>query len=1021
MTVHHATALLVAAMAALLLCPAALSEAADAPVMFRSSRHLTTSQSLGLLTDLHSWFRGGTTSAGAQQERLLVEKPGAASGAGAGQGHSDASGAAGGASQAPTDGGGSGGTQKGTTGGAGSANNQAPSDSGAGVAHGPTGSGGTGGAGSNQAPSDAGADGASGGQEPASGAGEAPTSGGGSGATHHGGASGAAGGASANEGTPDTSAGGDHGPADAGSAGGADGSSGGAGEEGSGQAPSDTGSGSGANGASGADGPSGSQEPAAGSGEAPTSGGGSGAAHHGGTSGGGGGANKETSDTSAGGALEFGANADQPGATAGHGGNRAEPSSGVRMRDLVVWRAAKFQLKGREAQSHMAAGKAAAAVAHSRASALENATDVEAWTGLARSCVDQMALVTESVEEAAGMMASGGEDVNLPRIHLSNAVTLALDCAEGFDLFAPGSSQDARVKAVQEAAMEARASVMEALGRAADMAAMIAAGDDSAAAAAAAAPSTSRRRLLQVAGATSGGGGPTLTGAGTATAITVANPHNSIPTTNPGRGTANRHNSTDSTDPSTPASPSPSPPPSPPPPSPPPPSPPPSPSPFASPSLPSSVSPSAFASPSFPSSPFSSPSLPSSVSPSPFSSPSLPSSVSPSPFASPSLPSSIPTSTSPLPTSSAIPTSATSLTSTIPSPFPAPISAAPRIAHSAYHPHSHRGTGWFRELHHRAVGFKGRYVVFIQPGFYREKVLVNSTCKNVTLLGTGAASTVISWYDNATAGTGTFQTPTVAVEASGFAAIGIRFENTAGKAGNQAVAFRQTGDNAAFYECEFIGWQDTLYVHGGRQYYRNCYVNGTVDFVFGNGATVMDNCTVHIRSYSGGTVTASGRTNYTESTGIVILNSIIKGDLANRTYLGRPWKPYARVAVINTTISNVVCPPLPPPHSHFDLLFPFCHAAVIARPQPSSPHCTCCFCLPSPQLNTSGWLDWGSIVYSTSTFIEQGNSGPGSVGPRIAWATPGIVTDPAQVAMYYPNTFLAPFSSIANLIPFSWL
>ncbi|CAI7887020.1 unnamed protein product, partial [Closterium sp. NIES-53] len=115
----------------------------------------------------------------------------------------------------------------------------------------------------------------------------------------------------------------------------------------------------------------------------------------------------------------------------------------------LVWRAARFQLKSREAQAHMAAGKAKAAEAHFRASALENATDGESWSGLARSCVDQMALVAESVEEAAGMLSSGGEDVNLPRIHLSNAVTLALDCAEGFDLFAPGSSRDPRVNALQ--------------------------------------------------------------------------------------------------------------------------------------------------------------------------------------------------------------------------------------------------------------------------------------------------------------------------------------------------------------------------------------------------------------------------------------------------------------------------------------------------------------------------------------------------------------------------------------------
>ncbi|CAI5953565.1 unnamed protein product [Closterium sp. NIES-65] len=120
---------------------------------------------------------------------------------------------------------------------------------------------------------------------------------------------------------------------------------------------------------------------------------------------------------------------------------------------------------------------------------------------------------------------------------------------------------------------------------------------------------------------------------------------------------------------------------------------------------------------------------------------------------------------------------------------------------------------------------------------------------------------------------------------TGFVAIGIRFENTTGRAGNQAVAFRQSADNAAFYECEFFGSQDTLYAH----------------------------------------------------------------------------------------------------------------------------------------VNTTGWMDWVGTVYNTSMFIERGNSGPGSVGPRIAWALPGIVTDPAQVAMYYPNSFLAPLSTIAKLIPFPWL
>ncbi|CAI7919286.1 unnamed protein product [Closterium sp. NIES-53] len=215
--------------------------------------------------------------------------------------------------------------------------------------------------------------------------------------------------------------------------------------------------------------------------------------------------------------------------------------------------------------------------------------------------------------------------------------------------------------------------------------------------------------------------------------------------------------------------------------------------------------------------------------------------------------------------------------------------------------------------------------------------------------------------------------PTAAITGAGFLAVGVRFENTAGPENHQAVALRVTADNCAFFDCHFIGWQDTLYTHSGRQYYRNCVVNGSVDFIFGNGAAVLDNCTLQLRPQPNAVVTASGRTNSTEPTGIVIVNSRVEGDVAQAQFLGRPWRPFARVLYSNTVIGF--------------------------------------------SINSNGWMDWGGTVYDTTTFVEFNNSGPGSVGSRIAWAKPGIVNDPSLVAQYSPDVFLYPFAPILGLIP----
>ncbi|CAI5526238.1 unnamed protein product [Closterium sp. Naga37s-1] len=307
------------------------------------------------------------------------------------------------------------------------------------------------------------------------------------------------------------------------------------------------------------------------------------------------------------------------------------------------------------------------------------------------------------------------------------------------------------------------------------------------------------------------------------------------------------------------------------------------------PSPPSPFPPSASPS-SFPS-PFPSPTAPPSTSSPPFPSSlsSVPPSASPSsPFPTP-LPSALPTLTAPL---SALPTPLTALPAPIPARTTVPAPRAPL-------------TGAAVDAAPSTP--RGRFIVFVAPGVYTETVRV--TRRNVTLVGAAPEATVITGSASVVGGSTTFNSATVAITGSGFLAVGVRFENTAGAANHQAVALRVTADNCAFFDCHFIAWQDTLYTHSGRQYYRNCVVNGSVDFVFGNGAAVLDNCTLQIRPQPNAVVTASGRTNSTEPTGIVIVNSRVEGDVAQAQFLGRPWRPFARVLYSNSVIGSSVSVP----------------------------------------------------------------------------------------------------------------
>ncbi|XP_051148405.1 pectinesterase-like [Andrographis paniculata] len=211
-----------------------------------------------------------------------------------------------------------------------------------------------------------------------------------------------------------------------------------------------------------------------------------------------------------------------------------------------------------------------------------------------------------------------------------------------------------------------------------------------------------------------------------------------------------------------------------------------------------------------------------------------------------------------------------------------------------------------------------RIVIYVKKGVYMENVEVKRSMKNIMMIGDGIDRTVVVASKSVQDGFTTFRSATVGVSGDGFVAIGMTFRNAAGAEKHQAVALRSSSDHSIFYKCSFEGYQDTLYVHSQRQFYRDCDIYGTVDFIFGDAASIFQNCNIYIRKplpHQTNTVTAQGRKSPNENTGIVIQNSVITAasDLIPvqrlySSYLGRPWKKYSRTVLIKCRIDGVVDP-----------------------------------------------------------------------------------------------------------------
>ncbi|XVF69403.1 hypothetical protein PTKIN_Ptkin11bG0079200 [Pterospermum kingtungense] len=202
-----------------------------------------------------------------------------------------------------------------------------------------------------------------------------------------------------------------------------------------------------------------------------------------------------------------------------------------------------------------------------------------------------------------------------------------------------------------------------------------------------------------------------------------------------------------------------------------------------------------------------------------------------------------------------------------------------------------------------AVPSNDNEVVFIlvKPGIYKEKVVVPADKPFITISGSNANGAIITWNDSGNI----FESPTFSVLASDFVARYLTIQNTYG-ARAKAVAVRVSGDRVAFFGCRFLSYQDTLLDDTGRHYYGNCYIEGAVDFICGNAASLFGRCHLHSLSEGDAAITAQRRQSPSEDTGFTLLSCKITG--VKTALLGRAWGAYSRVLFAFTYMSNVILP-----------------------------------------------------------------------------------------------------------------
>lgn len=265
------------------------------------------------------------------------------------------------------------------------------------------------------------------------------------------------------------------------------------------------------------------------------------------------------------------------------------------------------------------------------------------------------------------------------------------------------------------------------------------------------------------------------------------------------------------------------------------------------------------------------------------------------------------------------------------------------------------------------------YIIYVKAGVYHENVLIGPNQPNVVLVGDGPTATKITAFRSDKTGYNTLQSATVGVEGFNFLAKDMGFENTAKADEGPAVALRIAADKSVVVNCRMDGFQDTLFAQVYRQFYKDCTISGTIDFVFGGGIAIFQGCTVIARKPALGQanmLVAQNREFPGDISGIILDNCALgpapelAADPSVQSYLGRPWKAYSRMVIMNSQIEGFI--------------------------------------------NASGWDIWLPNQPNTekSYIVEYNNKGPGAeCSKRVTWPSIKKIA-PGEADTYTAPTFL---------------